>query len=86
MEIAQHCDVNFHYNGAAHHGTLRIETREIDSVTHYRAVIETSALHGTYGGYAESIALALDFLNLAMQAEGADEIAFHCLDAKGDSI
>ena len=42
----------------------------------YQARIESSALHGTYGGVADSVVMALDFLNLAMQAEGADNIAF----------
>lgn len=41
-----------------------------------QAVLLDSPLHGTYGGRADSEAMALDFLDLAMQAEGADEIHF----------
>ncbi|HEX2951441.1 MAG TPA: hypothetical protein VHV83_18020 [Armatimonadota bacterium] len=78
MDISQQCDVSYHLDGETHHGSMNIEKKTDDHGDMYRAVIETSPLHGTYGGFADNVDLALDFLNLAMQAEGADEIVFTC--------
>ena len=81
MNQVQQCDVSYSYNGATQQGRLHIEEKKDGAQSRFRAVIDNSPLHGTYGGYAESVELALDFLNLAMQAEGADEITFSCQEA-----
>jgi len=76
MAVYQHYETSFQYDGRRHTAGMHIEQAHIDRSIQYRAVIDGSPLHGTFGGYAETIAMALDFLNLAMQAEGADEISF----------
>ncbi len=76
MENAQQYDISFQLDGQAHHGKMHIEHFDKHGKAMCRALIDTTALHGTFGGAAESLDLALDFLNLAMQAEGADDITF----------
>lgn len=78
MDQAHPYEVTYMYNNATHRANLRIEEKSENAETHYRAVIVDPPLRGTYGGFAASIELALDFLNLAMQAEGADAIEFSC--------
>ena len=69
-------ETSFQLKGRRYQTAMHIEQVAAENGTRYRAVIDEPPLHHTYGGYAETIALALDFLNLAMQAEGADEITF----------
>lgn len=78
MTVHQQCDITFRLNDMTYQGTMHIEETTSEHGTHYQAFIDSSPLHGTYGGKADSKPLALDFLNLAMQAEGADEIVFSC--------
>ncbi len=78
MGTYQQCDVTFRLDGNFHHGTMHIDEEGTGEKMRYRAIIDSSPLRGTYGGFAEDVTLALDFLNLAMQAEGADEIVFTC--------
>jgi hypothetical protein len=78
METKQLCKVTFSSGGKSFQGSVAIEVAALKQVQHYRALITSSPLHGTYGGWASTVELALDFLNLAMQAEGADAIAFGC--------
>ena len=77
MAIFQHWFVSFQYDGETHYGAVRVEelTRENGQVE-YQAILESTPLQGTFGGFASTVPLALDFLNLAMQAEGADNITF----------
>jgi len=82
MNISQQCGLSFRLDGQTHQGMLNIETAEVTGKLRYRGVIESVPLRGTFGGWADNITLALDFLNLAMQAEGADEIAFTCEQTK----
>ena len=76
MTTQHDLDATYRLNGRTHHARTHIKQEEQHGQPHYQAVIVDSPLHGTYGGWAESFDLALDFLNLAMQAEGADEIRF----------
>ncbi|HEY3378986.1 MAG TPA: hypothetical protein VGL77_15985 [Armatimonadota bacterium] len=78
MAIYQQCDLSFTRDDVEQHGTVRIEQTQAGGRTRYQAIVEGTPLHGTYGGFAESVELALDFLNLALQAEGADAIHFAC--------
>lgn len=78
MEIYQLCETTYRLNGDIYHASTRMEIVPEEGADHYRAVIEDSPLRGSYGGVAHNPELALDFLNLAMQAEGADEIVFLC--------
>jgi len=76
METRHELETTYQLNGLQQHARTSIKEKEEDGKAHYQAIITDSPLHGTYGGWAESVELALDFLNLAMQAEGADEIRF----------
>lgn len=76
MRTAQAYDITFRLDGHLHHGTMHVDEIDEGERSVYQARIDSSPLKGTHGGTANEIALALDFLNLAMQAEGADEIVF----------
>ena len=76
MVITQRFETSYRYDNKIYRGVTRIETWDEPFGSRYRAVIETPPLRGTYGSEAGTIEQALDFLNLAMQAEGADEISF----------
>ena len=78
MEIVRQCDISYRLDGHTHQGKVRIEQNAAHDKARYRAIIEASALHGTFGGYADSQEMALDYLNLAMQAKGAEAIMFAC--------
>jgi len=78
MAVYQRCEATYHINRHDEHAVMRIDLIDEGGVTHFQAVLETSALRGTYGARALSASEALDFLNLAMQAEGAQEIHFVC--------
>lgn len=79
MAIYELCAVSFQLDGETHQGVVRIEqsVRECGPAQ-FQAKIETAPLHGTFGGCSSTVEQALDFLNLAMQAEGADQITFMC--------
>jgi|GEM_PF-2415814 len=79
METRHELETTYQLNGQHHHARTSIREKEEGGKTHFQAEISDSPLQGTYGGWAESIELALDFLNLAMQAEGADEIDFDAI-------
>ncbi|MHB9133932.1 MAG: hypothetical protein ACYDBB_22930 [Armatimonadota bacterium] len=76
MADYQTYDVHYMLDKKPHDAAMQVESFDRQGKTEYRAIITDSPLRGTYGGYASSVAEALDFLNLAMQAEGADEIHF----------
>ncbi|MHB0939078.1 MAG: hypothetical protein ACYDCO_19760 [Armatimonadota bacterium] len=76
METRHDLETTYQLNGEHFHAHTRIDEKVEDGQTLYQAVITDSPLHRTYGAWADSVELALDFLNLAMQAEGADEIQF----------
>ncbi len=76
MAAYQQYETLFQLDGRSYHAAMHIEQITEEGNIRYRAVIDDSPLRHTHGGHAETIALALDFLNLAMQAEGADEITF----------
>lgn len=74
MVLLQHIEADFRRDEKMHHGTVRLRLREEGGMPHYQAVLVDTPLHGTFGGWASSIDDAIDYLNLAMQAEGAEEI------------
>jgi len=76
MVTRHELETTYRLNGRHYHAHTQIKQAEKDGRADYQAVITDSPLHGTYGGWAGSVELALDFLNLAMQAEGAGEIRF----------
>jgi len=76
MVTRHELDTSYKLNGVQHSAHTQIHEKEENGQTLYQAVIADSPLHRTHGGWADSVELALDFLNLAMQAEGADEIHF----------
>jgi hypothetical protein len=76
MAAALQYETTFTLDGHSHTGQVHIALVPIGDATHYRATLVTAPLKGSYGGVAESIELALDFLNLAMQAEGAAGIHY----------
>lgn len=86
MIVLQRCRISFRLDAHRHEGHLRIEKTSDAPNAPFRAVIESSPLRGTYGGEASSVALALDFLNLALQAEGADEICYECDHSSSDAV
>lgn len=80
MEFCQQYTASFRFDNRQYRGVLlHVEHIHAEGGTRYRAVIDGAPLHHTYGGEAGTVELALDFLNLAMQAEGADEITFTCI-------
>lgn len=76
METFSRLETTYMRDGRAELAHVQLRQQEQHGAPHFQAVLMDSPLHGTYGGWAESTALALDFLDLAMQAEGADEIHF----------
>lgn len=76
MAFYQHYETSFRLHGRRYSAPMHLEQVAAEGGLRYRAEIDASPLHHTFGGHAETVELALDFLNLAMQAEGADEITF----------
>ena len=76
MITRQELDTTYQLDGQRHQAHTLIEQTEEHGAACYQAKIKDSPLHGTFGAWASSIPEALDFLNLAMQAKGADEINF----------
>ncbi len=85
MRVIQKIPTTFRLDAHEYHATTRIEEveapREMHG-THYRAVLEQSPLHGAHSAEEDSVSLALDFLNLAMQAMGGEFIVF-AIDEEG---
>jgi len=78
MLVIQRLQTRYTLDGEIHTADTLIEQVDIQGEPHFRALLEGTPLHETFGGTASSVELALDFLNLAMQAEGAGEI--HTID------
>lgn len=76
MVMYQHYEVTYRLDKLPYRAAMHIEQLHTPEGIRYKAIIDDSPLHGTFGGEADTVELALDFLNLAMQAEGADEISF----------
>ncbi len=76
MVYYQQYEASFQLDGREYHVVMHIEQISTADGIRYCAVIDEPPLSKTFGGKAETVELALDFLNLAMQAEGADDITF----------
>lgn len=76
MTVGQDLATSYQLDGHLYQAHTHIKQTTENGVTRYQAVIKDSPIHGTYGGWADTVEEALDFLDLAMQAEGADEIQF----------
>ena len=76
MVAQQDLETTYQRDGRTYRAHTRIKQGEQHGQPHFQAVIMDSPLRSTFGGWAESVEMALDFLNLAMQAEGADDIRF----------
>jgi len=82
MGVYQRFEVSYKLNGQTYQTLVRIDRdmnpggNHAQQSEHFRASIESSPLHGTASGRATTIDEALDYLNLSMQAAGADEIHF----------
>ena len=76
MVFYQQYETSFQLNGRRYQAAMHIEQIAAEGGIRYRAVIDAAPLHHAFGGHAETVEQALDFLNLAMQAEGADDITF----------
>ena len=76
MKVIDRKLTRFVLDGQEETAYTRIEQVKVNGESHFRAELEGSSLRGTFGGTAESIEMALEYIGLAMQAEGADEIEF----------
>jgi hypothetical protein len=79
MRVIQRIPTTFRLDAREYHAETRVEEVETGRPSHpvhYRAVLEQSPLHGAHSADEDSVLLALDFLNLAMQAMGAEQIFF----------
>ena len=76
MEATQTYLTTYRLDGQTHEAKTQIHRQATNGDTRYQAIIKDSPLRGTFSAWASSVAEALDFLNLAMQAEGADAIHF----------
>ena len=79
MGVDSNYETTFQLDHRHYRAAMHAEQRQIDGRAYYKAVIDSSPLRGTHSAEEDSVESALDYLNLAMQAEGADEIIFTAL-------